>query len=156
MTDVPYEKWVGRHQRMLIGGEWLPAEGGRTFPVINPATGERLAEVPYAGAAEAGRAIESAQKAFPAWAERPAAERAGLLQRAADRLLADRERLARLLTAEAGKPITEARGEIVYTAGFLQFAAEECKRIGGRTIPASSPSKRLLTLRHPIGVAAAI
>jgi len=156
MTDVPYAKWVGRHQRMLIGGEWLPAEGGRTFLVINPATGERLAEVPYAGAAEAGRAIESAQKAFPGWAERPAAERAGLLQRAADRLLADRERLARLLTAEAGKPIAEARGEIAYTAGFLQFAAEECKRIGGRTIPASSPSKRLLTLRHPIGVAAAI
>src|SRR3970282_2713612 len=110
MTDVPYAKWVRRPQRMLIGGEWLPAEGGRTFPVINPATGERLAEVPYAGAAETGRAIESAQKAFPGWAERPAAERAGLLPPAAGRLLADRERLARLLTAEAGKPIAAARG----------------------------------------------
>src|SRR3970040_1506677 len=110
MTDVPYAKWVARHQRMLIARECLPAEGGRTSPVITPATGERLAEVPYAGAAEAGRAIESAQKAFPGWAERPAAERAGLLQRAADRLLADRERLARLLTAEAGKPIAQGRG----------------------------------------------
>src|SRR3970282_2374638 len=108
MTDVPYAKWVGRHQRMLIGGEWLPAEGGRTFPVINPATGERLAEVPYAGAAEAGRAIESAQKAFPGWAERPAAERAGLLQRAADRLLADREPLARLLLGAAGQATSAA------------------------------------------------
>src|SRR3990172_8703058 len=108
MTDVPYAKWVGGHQRMLIGGEWLPAEGGRTFPVINPATGERLAEVPYAGAAEAGRAIESAQKAFPGWAARPAAERAGLLQRAADRLLADRERLPPPPPSPPTQPITQA------------------------------------------------
>lgn len=156
MTDVPYAKWVDRPQRMLIGGEWLPAEGERTFPVMNPATGARLAEVPYGGAAEARRAIEAAHSAFAGWAARPAAERAVTLQRAGDRLLADRERLARLLTAESGKPITEARGEIAYTAGFLYFAAEECKRIGGRTIPASSQSQRLLTMRQPIGVAAAI
>jgi succinate-semialdehyde dehydrogenase/glutarate-semialdehyde dehydrogenase len=156
MTDTTYAKQVNRDPRMLIGGEWLPAEDGRTFPVINPASGERLAEVPYGGAAEARRAIEAAHAAFPGWAARPPAERGDLLHRAGDRLLADRERLSRLLAAESGKPITEARGEIAYTAGFLHFAAEEGKRIGGRTIPASSQSRRLLTIQQPVGVAAAI
>ncbi len=156
MRDVPYAKWLDRPQRMLIGGEWLPAEGGRTFPVMNPATGERLAEVPYGGVAESRRAIEAAREAFSGWAARTAEERGGLLNRAGDRLLADRESLARLLTAESGKPIAEARGEIAYTASFLQFAAEECKRIGGRTIPASTASRRLLTIQQPVGVAAAI
>ncbi len=156
MTDTMHGKQVNSDPRMLIGGEWLPAEDGRTFPVINPASGERLAEVPYGGAAEARRAIEAAHAAFSDWAARSAGERAALLQRAGDRLLADRERLACLLTAESGKPITEARGEIAYTAGFLHFAAEEGKRIGGRTIPASSQSRRLLTIQQPVGVAAAI
>ncbi|MFQ5657856.1 MAG: NAD-dependent succinate-semialdehyde dehydrogenase [Candidatus Methylomirabilales bacterium] len=144
-----------RTWQFLIGGEWLPAADGRMFPVVNPATGEQLAEVPYGGFAEAQRAIEAAHGAFPAWAERPAEERAGILYRAGNRLLADRERLARLLTAESGKPITETRGEIGYTAGFLHFAAEEAKRVGGRTIPASR-SRRLVVIRQPIGVAAAI
>ncbi|MFQ5520393.1 MAG: NAD-dependent succinate-semialdehyde dehydrogenase [Candidatus Methylomirabilia bacterium] len=141
--------------QFLIGGEWVAAAGGQTFPVVNPATGEQLAEVPYGGFAEAQRAIEAAHAAFPAWAARPAEERAGLLYRAGNQLLADRERLARLLTAESGKPITEARGEIGYAAAFLHFAAEEAKRIGGRTIPASR-SRRLVVIRQPIGVAAAI
>ncbi|MFQ5961651.1 MAG: NAD-dependent succinate-semialdehyde dehydrogenase [Candidatus Methylomirabilales bacterium] len=156
MTDLPYAKFVDRPQRMLIGGAWLPAQHGRTFPVVNPANGEQLAEVPYGGTVEAHRAVEAAHEAFPTWAEKPAGQRAEFLLRAGDRVLADREQLARLLTAESGKPITEARGEIAYTAGFLQFAAEECKRIGGRTIPPSLPSRRLLTIQQPIGVAAAI
>jgi succinate-semialdehyde dehydrogenase/glutarate-semialdehyde dehydrogenase len=147
---------LDRAWRFLIGGQWFPAEDGRTFPVINPATAERLAEVPYGGFVEARRAIEAAHEALAPWAARPAEERANLLSRAADRLLADRERLALLLTTESGKPIGEARGEVGYAAGFLQFAAEEAKRIGGHTIPAPSRARRLLILRQPVGVAAAI
>ncbi len=143
-------------QQALIGGCWLNAEDGRTLTVHNPATGEVLGRVPALGAAQTRQAIAAAYDAWPAWRERRAMERAAILRRWHDLMLEHQEDLARILTAEQGKPLAEARGEIAYAAGFLQWYAEEARRIYGDVIPSPWLDRRILTLRQPIGVCAAI
>lgn len=142
--------------RNLIGGQWVGAADGGAFPVTDPATDRVVAQVPLCGAAETRQAIEAAQAAGPDWRSRTAAERGDLLRALADLMLRDRERLARLMTLEQGKPISESRGEIAYAASFLSWAAEEGKRLYGETIPAGHRDKRILILRQSIGVVAAI
>src|SRR4051812_40726900 len=116
-----------------IDGEWVTA--GKTFPVDNPATGEIIANVPDLGASETRQAIDAANRAFPAWSKKTAKERALILRKWFDLLLANQEDLARLMTLEQGKPITESRGEVAYAAAFIEWFAEEGKRIYGDTIP---------------------
>lgn len=142
--------------RCLIGGELVPADSGATFPVTNPATDEVIAHVPDCGAAETWRAIEAAARALPAWRATPAPDRARALRTLAALMLRDQESLAALMTAEQGKPLTEARGEIAYAASFLEFSAGEAVRIEGSVIPASTSDKRLMVFRQPVGVSAAI
>ncbi len=139
-----------------IGGKWTDAASGRSFPVYNPATGEELAAVPDAGRQDAARAIEAAHHAFPGWSGMAAPERARLLLRARDLMLERKEALAHTLTSEQGKPLTEARAEIEYAAGFVTWFAEEGKRVYGETSPASAAHKRLLVIKQPVGVVAAI
>jgi len=141
-------------RRCLVGGEWLSGE--RTIPVDNPATGARLAEVPRLGRAEVRRAITAAQAAMPSWAARTAKDRAAVLRRWFDLLLENADDLAAIMTAEQGKPLAEARGEVLYAASFLEWFAEEGKRVYGDVIPSHAPHLRLLVLRQPIGVTAAI
>ncbi len=148
--------WKGREWGMLIGGRWTQASSGRVFPVVNPATGEELAHVPDGTASEATEAIESAHKAFPGWSTLPARERAEILDRTFRLILDEREELARLLTQEQGKPISEARAEVAYAAEFVRWYAEEARRVYGQTIPSTSPTKRIVVLRQPLGVVAAI
>ncbi len=140
----------------LIGQEWRAAESGLTVPVTDPATDEVIAEVPKGGAADARLAIEAARLALDEWRARPAAERSSLLRRLFDLMLARQEELALLMTREQGKPLAEARGEILYAASFIEWAAEEAKRVYGETVPASRRDKRILVLRQPVGVTAAI
>jgi len=140
----------------LIGGEWVAAESGASACVVNPASGARIGSVPQAGGAETRRAIAAAHAAFPAWAARTAAERAAPLKRWHGLLLQHQEDLARLMTAEQGKPLAEARGEIAYAASFLEWFAEEGKRLYGDIIPGHQADKRLLVIRQPVGVVAAI
>lgn len=142
--------------RNLIGGDWVGSDSGRTFDVHDPATDAVIASVPECAAAETDRAIESAARAQERWAALPARERAGPVRRIGELMIQRRENLARLLTSEQGKPLDEARGEIAYAASFLDWAAGEAQRIYGRTVPPSTPDKRILVLRQPVGVAAAI
>jgi succinate-semialdehyde dehydrogenase/glutarate-semialdehyde dehydrogenase len=143
-------------QRCYVDGEWIDADAGGTVEVTNPATGEVLGTVPSLGAAETRRAIEAAAAAFPAWAAKTAKERAGILRRWHDLLLANTDDLGLLMTAEQGKPLAEARGEVAYAAAFIEWFAEEGKRVYGDVIPGHQPDKRILVLRQPIGVVAAI
>jgi succinate-semialdehyde dehydrogenase/glutarate-semialdehyde dehydrogenase len=142
--------------RNLIDGEWTGAPCGASFVVKDPATDEVIAEVPNGGADQAQAAIAAAKAALPAWRARPAAERAGPLRRLADLMLEHRERLADLMTREQGKPLAESRGEIAYAASFIEWAAEEAKRVYGETIPSSRVDQRIMVLRQPVGVVAAI
>ena len=139
-----------------IGGRWVDADAGAVAPVRNPATGATLGTVPELGAAETRRAIEAAGAAFPGWAATPARERAALLRRWHGLMLEHQEDLAALMTAEQGKPLAEARGEIAYGASFIEWFAEEGKRLYGEIIPPPQGDRRLLVLRQPVGVAAAI
>lgn len=141
---------------LFINGEWLIPDGLERFPVTNPATGLELASLPKAGRDEARLAIEAADAAFGDWAARPAKDRSKLLRRWHDLIHENIDDLARILTAEQGKPLAEARGEIAYGAAFFEWYAEEAKRVYGETIPAPSTDQRLLVLRQPIGVCAAI
>jgi len=143
-------------QSCYINGEWVGADSARTFPVINPATGEQLATVPDAGVTETRRAIEAARIALPSWRARTAGERARILRRWYESLLGNQEDLARLMTAEQGKPLAEARGEIAYAAAFIEWFAEEGKRTYGDVIPPHNADKRVLVTKEPIGVCAAI
>src|SRR5690606_29054659 len=138
----------------LVDGRWLAAS--QRFAVHDPATGHRLAEVANLDAAHARQAIAAAQAAWPAWRARTVKERSAILRKWFDLLLANQDDLARLLTAEQGKPFAEARGEIAYAASFVEWFAEEAKRINGETLPAFDSNRRLLVLREPIGVCAAI
>ncbi len=142
--------------KLFIGGTWRDADNGATFPVTNPATDEVLANVPEAGASETRAAIDAASKALPAWAATPAGVRAELLRKVAALMLERKERLATIMTLEQGKPLNESRGEIAYAASFLSWFAGEAERVYGQIIPASSPNKRILVLRQPVGVAAMI
>ncbi len=139
-----------------IGGKWEDAQRGKTHDVVNPATQEKIGTVPDMGAAETRRAIEAAKAAFPGWAAKTAKERATILRRWYDLMMANQEDLAILMTAEQGKPLAESRGEIAYAASFIEWFAEEGKRIYGDTIPGHQADKRILVLRQPIGVVAAI
>jgi succinate-semialdehyde dehydrogenase/glutarate-semialdehyde dehydrogenase len=140
----------------LLAGQWVKADLGKTIAVINPATGLVIAEVPLMGRKEAERAIVSAEVAQKSWKVLTAAARAAILQRWFDLIIQHREDLAHLLTAEQGKPLAEARGEVNYGASFIEWFAEEAKRVYGETIPAPMSDRRLLVLKQPIGVTAAI
>ena len=138
----------------LINGEWIGAAA--TFAVTDPATGRELAQVANLGRAEANGAIAAAANALPAWRAKPAKERAAVLVRWQQLLVGHADDLARLMTAEQGKPLAEARGEVVYGASFLDWFAEEGKRVYGETIPTTDPTKRYLVLKQAVGVCAAI
>jgi succinate-semialdehyde dehydrogenase/glutarate-semialdehyde dehydrogenase len=140
----------------FIDGVWRGADDGTTLPVQNPATLERLGTVPNMGAAETRRAIDAAARAMPSWAARTAKERAVILRRWFDLMLANQDDLAILMTAEQGKPLAESKGEIVYAASFIEWFAEEGKRLYGDIIPGHQGDKRIMVLRQPVGVVAAI
>ncbi len=138
----------------LIGGDWVTS--ANTFPVLDPASGAEIARVPDLGTAETEAAIGAAAAAFPAWSKKTAKERATILKRWFDLIVADTESLAALMTAEQGKPLAEARSEVAYGASFVEWFAEEAKRAYGRTIPTTVAGKRYITIKQPIGVVAAI
>ena len=141
---------------VLFGGKWVSADDGMTFAVRDPATGSLLAEVPDCGAPETRRAIAAAAAAMPAWRALPAKQRAQVLQRWFVLINANADDLAQLITAEGGKPLSEARGEVTYGASFVEWFAEEGKRTYGETIPATAVDKRLVVIKQAIGVCAAI
>jgi len=143
-------------QAGLIDGEWVQADGGRTVDVTDPATGQAIATVPHMGRAETGRAIAGAAAALPGWRARTARERAQVLRRWADLMLAHQDDLGRLMTLEQGKPLAEAKGEIAYAASFLEWFAEEAKRIDGEVLQPQRAGQRIVVLKQPIGVCAAI
>ncbi len=144
------------NERAYIGGEWRAADDGATFDVSNPSTGEKIASVPNMGVAETRSAIESAAAAFTEWREKTGKERSVVLRRWYELIMAEQEALAQLLTREQGKPLAEARGEIAYGASFIEWFAEEAKRTYGETIPGHMRDNRLITIKQPVGVAAAI
>ena len=138
----------------LIDGQWV--KGKATFAVTNPATGAKLADVADLAADDALRAIDAAHTAFPSWAARTAKDRAAILRRWFELITAETESLAQLMTAEQGKPLAEARGEVAYGASFIEWFAEEGKRAYGHTIPTTVATRRYITIKQPIGVVAAI
>ncbi|MET3457679.1 NADP-dependent succinate-semialdehyde dehydrogenase [Pseudomonas kilonensis] len=143
-------------QQAYIAGVWSDADNEQHIVVNNPATGQTLGHVPKMGAAETRRAIEAAEQALPAWRALTAKERSIILRRWFDLILANQDDLARLMTLEQGKPLAEAKGEIAYAASFIEWFAEEGKRVYGDIIPGHQPDKRLLVIKQPIGVTAAI
>src|SRR5271154_246675 len=143
-------------QQCYINGKWVDALTRGTIAVDNPATGERLGTVPRMGAEETRQAIEAADKALPAWRGKTAKERAQILRKWFDLMMANQEDLAQLMTAEQGKPLAESKGEIGYAASFVEWFAEEGKRIYGDTIPAHGTDKRIVVLKQPVGVCGAI
>nr|WP_314491231.1 NADP-dependent succinate-semialdehyde dehydrogenase [uncultured Pseudomonas sp.] len=143
-------------QQAYINGQWLDADNGQTLNVTNPATGEVIGTVPKMGTAETRRAIEAADKALPAWRALTAKERSNKLRRWFELMIENQDDLARLMTTEQGKPLAEAKGEIAYAASFIEWFAEEAKRVYGDTIPGHQPDKRLIVIKQPIGVTAAI
>jgi len=140
-------------QQCFIGGQWI---GEPTTAVTDPATGQEIGKVPNFGASETVQAVEAAERAFPAWAKRTAKERSAVLRRWFDLIIANKADLAMIMTREQGKPLPEAAGEIDYAASFVEFYAEEAKRIYGETIPSHRADARILVVRQPIGVVAAI
>ncbi|MBN8872722.1 MAG: NAD-dependent succinate-semialdehyde dehydrogenase [Rhodospirillales bacterium] len=143
-------------QANYLDGKWVDADSGKTITVKNPATGEAIGEVPAMGTAETRRAIEAAARAFPAWRAMLAKERAAILRRLNDLMLANADDLAVIMTAEQGKPLAESKGEIAYAASFIEWFAEEGKRVYGDTIPQNAKGRRILVTKEPIGVFAAI
>jgi succinate-semialdehyde dehydrogenase/glutarate-semialdehyde dehydrogenase len=140
----------------FIDGAWTPADSGQTTGIRNPANDEPLGSVPHMGAAETRRAIEAAHAALPLWSKKTAGERARIMRKWFDLMLAHQEDLAVIMTAEQGKPLAESKGEIAYAASFIEWFAEEGKRLYGDIIPGHQADKRILVLRQPIGVVAAI
>ncbi|SAK51354.1 succinate-semialdehyde dehydrogenase [Caballeronia calidae] len=139
-----------------IDGEWKQADNGETFDVLNPATGDSVGAAPKMGAAETRRAIEAANAAWPAWRGKTAKERAAILRRWYDLMIANADDLALILTTEQGKPLAEAKGEIAYAASFIEWFAEEGKRVAGDTLATPAADKRIVVTKEPIGVCAAI
>jgi succinate-semialdehyde dehydrogenase/glutarate-semialdehyde dehydrogenase len=140
-------------ERCYVGGAWI---GEPSVPIDNPATGEVIARVPRLGAAEATDAIEKAEKAFKTWSRKTARERSTVLRRWFDLIIANKDDIALIMTSEQGKPLAEARGEVEYAASFVEFYAEEAKRVYGETIPSHRADARIVVIRQPIGVVAAI
>lgn len=143
-------------QQALIDGNWRDANSGETIAVTNPANGQQLGSVPKMGADETREAINAANRALPAWRALTAKERANILRRWFNLMIEHQDDLARLMTLEQGKPLAEAKGEITYAASFIEWFAEEGKRIYGDTIPGHQADKRLIVIKQPIGVTAAI
>jgi succinate-semialdehyde dehydrogenase/glutarate-semialdehyde dehydrogenase len=143
-------------EHCYIGGDWVDADDKSQLEVLDPATGEAIARVPNMGAVETRRAIEAAEHAFGPWRELTAAERSGLLRNWHALMLEHQEDLARIITAEQGKPLAEARGEVVYGASFIDWFAEEGRRVYGNLIPPHQAEKRILVLKQPVGVCALI
>ena len=141
---------------LYVGGEWVAAPGGRTFDVLDPATGALLAQVADGDRALIERAVSVSPESFSAWSAQPGDARAELLHRAQHLLIERTEQVARLLTQENGKPLSESRAEVTMSARFLQWHAEEAKRTYGRVVPASTTGRRILVLRQPVGIVAAI
>lgn len=142
--------------KAYIAGEWQSAEDNATFEVKNPATGETIATVPRMGTTETRRAIDTANAAWPAWRATTAKQRATILRKWHDLMLENADDLATILTTEQGKPLAEAKGEILYAASFLEWFAEEGKRVNGDTIPTPAGDKRIVVTKEPIGVCVAI
>jgi succinate-semialdehyde dehydrogenase/glutarate-semialdehyde dehydrogenase len=142
--------------QLYVAGKWMDADNRATADIFNPATREKIATVPNAGASETRTAIDAAAKAQPEWARKTAKERATILRRWHDLILQNVDDLGTIMTAEQGKPLAEAKGEVAYAASFIEWFAEEGKRIYGDTIPGHQADKRLLVIRQPIGVVAAI
>lgn len=139
-----------------LAGDWSAADSHETIPVINPATGEVIGTVPKMGATETGRAIDAAAAALPAWRARTAKDRSAILRRWFELIMANQNDLAVIMTAEQGKPLAESKGEIAYAASFIEWFAEEGKRVYGDTIPGHTVDKRIVVIKEPIGVCAAI
>jgi succinate-semialdehyde dehydrogenase/glutarate-semialdehyde dehydrogenase len=143
-------------QQAFVDGVWVGADNGATFAVHDPATGAVIGHVPDMGAAETRRAIEAAERALPAWRSKTAKERAQIMRSWFDLIMSEQERLARIITAEMGKPLVEARGEIAYGASFIEWFAEEGRRIYGDVVASNKTDRRILVFKQPIGVTAAI
>ena len=143
-------------QQAYIDGAWVNADNNQTFAVTNPANGDVLGAVPEMGRAETARAIAAAEAALPAWRAKTAKERAGILKKWFDLVMENQDDLARLMTAEQGKPLAEAMGEIVYGASFIEWFAEEAKRLYGETVPTNAANRRIQVIKQPIGVVASI
>ena len=142
--------------KAYIDGQWVDADDGATFAVTNPATGELITEVAKVGAAETARAISAARRAMRDWARQPAKARANILRKWFDLMMQHQEDLAIIMTAEQGKVLAESRGEIAYGAAFVEWFGEQAKRIDGDVIPGPSPDKRIVCIKQPVGVVAAI
>jgi succinate-semialdehyde dehydrogenase/glutarate-semialdehyde dehydrogenase len=142
--------------KAYVAGQWVDADDASTFPVVNPARGDVICQVPNLGRAETARAIKAAQVAMKDWAARPAKERSVILRRWFDLMMANQDDLGTILCAEMGKPLAEAKGEIAYGASFIEWFGEEAKRVYGETIPGHQRDKRLMVIRQPIGVVASI
>ncbi|HEY6919207.1 MAG TPA: aldehyde dehydrogenase family protein, partial [Tabrizicola sp.] len=142
--------------KSYVAGEWVAADDGTTFPVTNPARGDVICELPNLGRAETARAIKAAHAAHREWAGRTAKERAQVMRKWFDICMANQDDLATILTAEMGKPLAEAKGEIAYGASYIEFYGEEAKRTYGDIIPGHQRDKRIHVLKQPIGVAASI
>ena len=142
--------------QLFVDGAWLDADDGTTRGVTDPATQATICAVANGGTAETRRAIEAAERALPAWRERPAADRGRLLRAWYELMMAAQDDLAEILTAEQGKPLTEARGEIAYGAGYIEWFAEEARRVYGDTIPSPSADRRIVVVKQPVGVVACI
>ena len=143
-------------KRMYIDGKWCAADNGRTLGVINPATEEVIEEIAYGGRAEVRRAIEAAHRAMPAWMKQSSWDRAKVLKKTAELMRERADSMARTLTMEQGKPVAEAKAEILHSADTFEWFGEEGKRAYGDVIPHSAPGKRYITLKHPVGVVGAI
>ena len=143
-------------EQCYIDGAWVGAGSGGAIDVDNPATGETIGTVPRLGRTETRAAIDAAARAFPAWRRKTAKERAAVMRRWFDLMMANQEDLARLMTTEQGKPLAESRGEVAYAASFLEWFGEEAKRVYGDTIPGHQADKRIVVVKEPIGVVACI
>ncbi len=155
-TSIPLKDPKLFRQQCYIDGAWVDADKGDTIDVTNPADNGKLGTVPKTGAGETRRAIEAANAAFPAWRAKTAKERAVILRKLFDLMMANQDDLAALMTAEQGKPLTEAKGEVAYSASFIEWFAEEGKRVYGDTIPGHQADKRIVVTKEPIGVVGAI
>jgi len=147
---------TGVEERLLIGGEWVEAGDGSRFDVTDPGTGETVGSVPNAGESDVRAAIDAAATAFDDWKAQPALNRARILRRAADLIRERRDRIALVMTSEQGKPLAEAAGEVDYAASFLEWFGGEAERVYGQIVPPMNPVNRVLVLRQPVGVTAAI
>ena len=155
-TRLPLQDQTLLKQQCYLDGRWIDADGGATRPVVNPATGRAFASVPVLKAAETRRAIEAANRAWPAWRAKTAKERSVILRKWNDLMLANVDDLALILTTEQGKPLAEAKGEVTIAAAYVEWFAEEARRIYGDVIPTIGNDRRLVVVKEPVGVCAAI